>query len=128
VTPATLDADTLRQALRLEFRAGDVGDTPEEFAARLQFVADRAAEREGVTPAQAEAGARYALITAQIQQLTRTSDELKAASGASIRKGLETRLAALRVLQGQQLRLSGLSVTTITTAPDSTAVPVLGGI
>lgn len=119
MTPATLDADTLLQALRLEFKAGDVGDTPQEFALRLQFVADRAAERAGVTPAQAEAGARYALITAQIQQLTRTADELKAASGASIRKGLDTRLAALQRAQAQQLALSGLTAATAVTRPRS---------
>lgn len=119
MTPATLDADTLRQALRMEFKPGDVGDTPEEFSARLTFLLDRAAEREGATPVQAEAGARYALITAQIQQLTRTSDELKAASGASIRKGLDTRLAALQRAQAQQLALSGLTVTATVTRPRS---------
>lgn len=106
--PATLDTSQLLQALRMEFKAADVGDTTQEFAARLKFVVDRAEERQGATPAQAEAGARYMLITAQIQQLTRTSDELKAASGASVRKGLDTRLAALTRAQAQQLALSGL--------------------
>ncbi|GHG37499.1 hypothetical protein GCM10017784_34840 [Deinococcus indicus] len=124
--PAPLDAAALTQALRMEFRAADVGDTDAEFTARLQFVSDRAVGREGVTAAQAEAGARYALITAQIQQLTRTSDELKAASGASIRKGLDTRLAALRAMQGQQLRLSGLAPAPAP-APGTVGVPVEAG-
>lgn len=112
-------SDALVTLLRMEFRPADVGDTPQEFDARVAYVADQAAAREGATPAQVEAGARYALITAQIQQLTRTADELKAASGASVRKGLDTRLAALQRAQAQQLSLSGLTVTTAVTRPRS---------
>lgn len=114
-------SDALVTLLRMEFRPADVGDTPQEFTDRLAYVAAQASSRTDATPAQVEAGARYALITAQITQLTRTADELKAASGASIRKGLETRLAALQRAQAQQLALSGLTAATTVTRPRSVA-------
>lgn len=112
-------SEALVTLLRMEFKAADVGDTTQEFDARLAYVAAQAAAREDATGPQVQAGARYALITAQIQQLTRTSDELRAASGASIRKGLETRLAALQRAQAQQLALSGLVVAAAVTRPRS---------
>ncbi|WP_155300954.1 hypothetical protein [Deinococcus kurensis] len=111
--------DALVTLLRMEFRPADVGDTPQEFTDRLAYVAAQAAAREGATTPQVEAGARYALITAQIQQLTRTADEQRGASGSSIRRGLDTRLAALQRAQAQQLALSGLVAATTITRPRS---------
>lgn len=103
-----MDAAQLAALLRLDFRPADTGDSAEQFDQRLKLLLDVAQARSGVTPAQQEAGVRYHLLSAQVRQLTRKAESLKAASGASISQGLATRLAELRTQMAEQLTLSGL--------------------
>lgn len=104
-----MDVAQLQAALRLDFRPTDLGDTPEQFAERLTYLTKAALARTGATPAQREAGVRYHLLSAQVRQLVRQAESLKAASGASITQGLATRLAELRAQMAEQLALSGLN-------------------
>lgn len=99
----------LAALLRLDFRPADLGDTPEQFDARLAHIVTAARARGTATPAQQEAGARYLLLAAQLRQLARQAESLHAASGASVTQGLATRLAELRAQQAEQLALSGLA-------------------
>lgn len=99
----------LAQLLRLDFRPTDLGDTPEQFEARLAHIVTAAVARQGATPAQQEAGARYLLLGAQLRELTRQAERMRAASGAEMEQGLATRLAEVRTQQAEQLALSGLA-------------------
>ncbi|EYB67025.1 hypothetical protein DEIPH_ctg052orf0020 [Deinococcus phoenicis] len=99
----------LAALLRLDFRPEDLGDMPGQFDARLGHIVTAAQARADATPAQQEAGARYLLLGAQLRQLTRQAERMKAASGAEMEQGLATRLAEVRRQQAEQLALSGLA-------------------
>lgn len=121
-----MDAQQLKKLLELDFRPADLGDTPEQFTARLGYLIDAAMARADATSAQQEAGVRYLLLGSQLRQLTRQAETLKSASGASISQGLATRIAELRAQQAEQLALSGLAPPTefASKMPRSTSVGV----
>lgn len=104
-----MDAGQLETLLRLDYRPADLGDTPEQFAQRLAFEAQAQIARTDAAGAQMLAGARYGLLSAQLRQLTRQAESLRAASGASITQGIATRMAELRRQMDEQLALSGLA-------------------
>ena len=123
-TVAAVVDQQLRQTLELDYRPGDLGDTPEQYQSRFDLVVSQALARPvGVTIAQREAGARYLLISAQLRQVLRQAEELKSASGSSVRQDLATKVTALRSEQAAQLRASGLQPAGIQ-RPQSVSVAV----
>lgn len=98
----------LAQRLALDFRASDLGDTTDQFTARLGYVVQQAGARTEASKAQQEAGARYVLLGAQLRQLTRKAERLKAASGAEVQQDLSTLIAEVRAQMAEQLAASGL--------------------
>ena len=121
-------AQQLQMVLAMDFRAADLGDTDAQFTARLAYVADQALARAiPVTAAQQEAGARYVLLGAQLQQLGRQVEEFSATGEITIKQGLMTRTGQLRFEQQAQLRLSGLPNPSGVTRPVSVSVDVVPG-
>lgn len=120
---AVLDQQ-LREVLTLDYRPSDLGDSPAQYVARLNYVVQQALARPlPVTAPQQEAGARYLLVSAQLRQMLRQAEELKSASGASERQDLATKVAALRAEQAAQLKASGLQPAGVQ-RPGSISVPV----
>ena len=121
---AVLDQQ-LREVLTLDYRPSDLGDTPDQYVARLNYVVQQALARtKPVTLAQQEAGARYLLISAQLRQLNRQLEEFTAVGEVTLKQGLAVRLAQLRFEQTQQLRLSGLPGSAGPVRQGSVSVPV----
>ncbi|WP_288481008.1 hypothetical protein [uncultured Deinococcus sp.] len=98
----------LAQRLALDFKSSDLGDTTDQFTARLGYVVQQAEARGTASEAQQEAGARYVLLGAQLRQLTRKAERLKAASGAEVQQDLATLIAEVRAQMKEQLTASGL--------------------
>lgn len=119
-----LTAKQLGKALSMDFRASDLGDTADQFDARIKYLTEQAAARENVTDAQREAGARYALVGAQIRQLIRQADELKGASGSSVKQNLDAKISALRAEQKTLEGQSGLAASLRTARQGSVSLEV----
>ncbi|SMB93314.1 hypothetical protein [Deinococcus hopiensis] len=111
-----MTAEQLAALLRLDFRPSDLGDTADQFTTRLQGITEAAVQRPDTTAIQQEAGARYSLLSAQLRQLTRKPERLKAASGAEVEQGLAARIAVVRADQQAQLALSGLNTVALTSS------------
>ena len=116
-------ADQLRTLLQLDYRPADLGDTSAQYQSRFELIIAQTLARATATDAQREAGARYTLISAQLRQVLRQAEELKSASGSSIRQDLATKVAALRSEQAGYLRASGLQPAGVQ-RPQSVSVPV----
>lgn len=113
-----LDATQLAARLRLDFRAGDVGDSDTDFAARIQSAVNDAFSRRSATPTatdtQLEYGARWVLLGAQVRQILRDMDRVRIQDEGELGRDIAPRLATLRLeLQSARL-LSGLDVSTVT--------------
>lgn len=106
-----MDARQLKTVLSMDFRPADLGDTPEQFAARLDYLTEQALARTEATPAQQQAGVRYLLLSAQLRQLTRQADRLRAASGSEIQRSTGAALAEVRLQRDEALAESGLKPT-----------------
>jgi len=113
-----LDATQLTARLRLDFRAGDVGDSDTDFAARIQSAVNDALSRRSATPTvtdtQLEYGARWVLLSAQVREVLRSNDSTKI-DDVEVRRDATCRIAELR-RELQSLRLtSGLDGVSVIT-------------
>lgn len=113
-----LDSTQLTARLRLDFRAGDVGDTDIAFETRLATAVNGAFSRRTVYPllmdAQIEAGARWTLLSAQMRELIRSYD-MTQVDDVREQRDAASRFAELR-RELQILRLaSGLDSSTLIT-------------